>query len=331
MKVIQIQKPGGPESLQFTERPLPEPNAGEVRVRAQAIGISSADMLVRKGVYDWMPPLPAIPGNEMAGIVDALGPEVTGVRVGERVLVSSRELPFRGSCYAQAICVPASALFRLPESIAPDDAVSLPNYQLAGALLYESGVRKPRSIVAYGASGGVGMALLQLAKCDGIAAIGIVSSEERRAFVRGAGIDTVLIRGSENLRSEVMALTGDRGVDVAYAMAGPSAAFTGNLDLLAPYGTLVSFSMLGGMMPDADLYGELRRRQGRCLGVRVYSIHVLDRQRELRRALMERAIELMAAGRLHAPPPTVLPLAEAARAHEMMEARRTMGKIVLRP
>jgi NADPH2:quinone reductase len=331
MKVIQIQKPGGPESLQFTERPLPEPSAGEVRVRAQAIGISSADMLVRKGVYDWMPPLPAIPGNEMAGIVDALGPEVTGVRVGERVLVSSRELPFRGSCYAQAICVPASALFRLPESIAPDDAVSLPNYQLAGALLYESGVRKPRSIVAYGASGGVGMALLQLAKCDGIAAIGIVSSEERRAFVRGAGIDTVLIRGSENLRSEAMALTGDRGVDVVYAMAGPSAAFIGNLDLLAPYGTLVSFSMLGGMMPDADLYGELRRRQGRCLGVRVYSIHVLDRQRELRRALMERAIELLAAGRLHAPPPTVLPLAEAARAHEMMEARRTMGKIVLRP
>ena len=161
--------------------------------------------------------------------------------------------------------------------------------------------------------------------------IGIVSSEERRAFVRCAGIDTVLIRGSENLRSEVMTLTGDRGVDVVYAMAGPSAAFIGNLDLLAPYGTLVSFSMLGGMMPDADLYGELRRRQGRCLGVRVYSIHVLDRQRELRRALMERAIELMAAGRLHAPPPTVLPLAEAARAHEMMEARRTMGKIVLRP
>ena len=284
MKVIQIQKPGGPESLQFTERPLPQPSAGEVRVRAQAIGISSADMLVRKGVYDWMPPLPAIPGNEMAGVVDALGPEVTGVRVGERVLVSSRELPFRGSCYAQAICVPASALFRLAESIAPDDAVSLPNYQLAGALLYESGVRKPRSIVAYGASGGVGMALLQLAKCDGIAAIGIVSSEERRAFVRGAGIDMVLIRGSAKLRSEVMALTGDRGVDVVYAMAGPSAAFIGNLDLLAPYGTLVSFSMLGGMMPDADLYGELRRRQGRCLGVRVYSIHVLDRQRELRRA-----------------------------------------------
>ena len=331
MKVIQMQKGGGPEVLEVVEKPLPEPSAGEVRVRAQAIGISSADLLVRKGVYNWMPPLPAIPGNEMAGIVDALGRDATGVRAGQRVLVSSRELPFRGGCYAQAICVPAAALFPLPDAIAPNDAVSLPNYQLAGALLYESGARKPRSIVAYGASGGVGMALLQLAACDGIAAIGIVSTGKKRAFVRRAGFEHVLIRGQDDLRERVMALTGGRGVDVVYAMGGPGAAFVGNLDLLAPLGTVVSFATLGGPLPDADLYGELRKRQGRSLGVRCYSIHTLDHDRELRRALMERAIGLMAAGRLRPPPPTVLPLAEAARAHEMMEAGRTMGKMVLAP
>ena len=331
MKVIQMQKPGGPDVLEVAEKPLPEPSPGEVRVRAQAIGISSADMLVRKGVYNWMPPLPAVPGNEMAGVVDALGQNVTGVSVGEQVLVSSRELPFRGGCYAQAICVPASALFRLPEAIAPNDAVSLPNFQLAGALLYESGVRKPHSIVAYGASGGVGMALLQLAKCDGIAAIGVVGTEAKRAFVQRAGIEHVLIRGKDDLRERVMAPTGGCGVDAVYAMAGPSAAFIGNLDLLAPLGTVVSFSVLGGLMPDADLYGELRKRLGKSLGVRVYSIHTLDHDRELRRTLMERAIELMAAGRLRPPPPTVLPLAEAARAHEMMEAGRSLGKLVLAP
>ncbi|MCI3951565.1 MAG: putative quinone oxidoreductase, NADPH-dependent [Burkholderiales bacterium] len=331
MKAIEMRKPGGPEVLELTERPLPEPAAGEARVRAQTIGISSADMLVRKGVYNWMPPLPAIPGNEMAGVVDALGQNVSDVSVGQRVLVSSRELPFRGGCYAQAICVPASALFRLPDSIAPNDAASLPNFQLAGALLYESVVRKPRSIVAYGASGGVGMALLQLAKCDGIAAIGIVSTDEKRVFVQRAGIEHVLIRGKDDLRERVMALTGGRGVDVVYAMGGSSAAFIGNLDLLAPLGTVVSFSILGGLMPDADLYGELRKRLGKSLGVRVYSVHTLDHERELRRALMERAIELMAAGRLRPPPPTVLSLAEAARAHEMMEAGRSLGKIVLTP
>lgn len=331
MKVIQMRKGGGPEVLEVAEKPLPAPAAGEVRVRAQAIGISAADMLVRKGVYNWMPPLPAIPGNEMAGIVDALGPNITGVRAGQPVLVSSRELPFRGGCYAEAICVPAAALFRLPETIAPNDAVSLANYQLAGALLYHSGVNKPRSILTYGASGGVGSALLQLAKSDGMLAIGIVSSGEKRAFAQRAGIEHVLIRGRDDLREGVKALTGGRGVDVVYAMAGPTAAFVGNLDLLAPLGTVLSFGPLGGLMPDADIYGELRKRVGNSLGVRVYSIHTLDHDRELRRALMERAIELMAEGHLRPPPPTVMPLAEAARAHEMMEAGRTLGKMVLAP
>jgi NADPH2:quinone reductase len=331
MKVIQMRKAGGPEVLEVVEKPLPEPAAGEARVRAQAIGISSADLLVRKGTYSWMPPLPETPGNEMAGTVDALGRGVTDIRVGQRVLVSSRELPFRGGCYAQAICVPADALFPLPDAITPNDAVSLPNYQLAGALLYESGVRKPRSIVAYGASGGAGSALLQLAKCDGIAGIGIVSTGEKRDFARRAGIEHVLIRGKDDLPGRVMALTGGRGVDVVYAMAGPSAAFIANLDLLAPMGTVISFATLGGPIPDADLFGELKKRQGKCLGVRVYSIHALDHNRELRRALMGRAIELMASGRLRPPASTVLPLAEAARAHELMEAGRTMGKIVLAP
>jgi NADPH2:quinone reductase len=331
MKVIQMKKGGGPEVLEAAEKPLPEPRAGEARVRAQAIGISAADVLVRKGVYNWMPPLPAVPGNEMAGVVEALGPGATGVRVGEPVLVSSRELPFRGGCYAEAICVPAAALFRLSDSIAPNDAVSLPNYQLAGALLYHSGVIKPFSILAYGASGGVGSALLQLAKCDGIQAIGVVSSEEKRAYAQKAGIKHVLIRGKDDLRGRVLALTAGRGVDVVYALAGPSAAFIGNLDLLAPLGTLLSFGPLGGLMPDADLYGELRKRVGSSLGVRAYSIHTLDHERELRRALMQRAIELMGDGHLRPPPPTVLPLSEAARAHELMEAGKTLGKIVLAP
>src|SRR5262245_53739480 len=331
MKVIQMQKPGGPEVLEVADKPLPEPAAGEVRVRAQAIGISSADMLVRKGTYNWMPPLPATPGNEMAGVVDAVGANANSVRTGQRALVSSRELPFRGGCYAEAICVPAEALFPLPDAIAPNDAVSLPNYQLAGALLYESGVRKPRSIVVYGASGGVGTALLQLAKCDGIQAIGIVSAEEKRAFARKAGVEHVLIRGKDDLREGVMALTGGRGVDVVYAMGGPTAQFVGNLDLLAPLGTLLSFGFLGGPMPDLDLLAELRKRQSKCLGVRVYSIHTLDHDRKLRRSLMERAIGLMASGRLRPAPPTLLPLAEAKRAHEMMEAGRNLGKIVLVP
>lgn len=329
MNVIQLRTPGGPEVLELVEKPLPEPGAKEVRVRALAIGVNSADMLIRRGVYNWMPPLPAVPGNEMAGVIEAMGREASGLRVGQKVLVSSRELPQRGGCYAQAICVPAAAVYVLPDAISAHDAVTLPNYQLAGALLYESGVRKPGSILIHGAAGGVATAVIQLAVADGILAIGTVSTEEKRAFARAAGAPHVIVRESEDVLDKVKALTGGSGVDVVYAAAGP--AFIKNLELLAPLGTLVSFSIFGGMMPEADIFGELRRRLGKSLGVRCYSIHTLDEQPVLRRALMQRGIDLMAAGRLRPPPPTLLPLADARRAHELMEAGKTLGKVVLLP
>ena len=329
MNVIELKTPGGPEVLELVERPLPEPAADEVRVRAEAIGVNSADLLIRRGVYNWMPPLPAVPGNEMAGVVEAVGREVTRLKVGQKVLVSSRELKNRGGCYAQAICVPAAAAYVLPDSISAQDAVTLPNYQLAGAMLYDSGVLPPKSIVIHGAAGGVATAVIQLAVADGIQAIGTVSSEEKRAFARAAGAPHLILRDQENVLEKVKALTGGRGVDVVFAAAGPT--FIHNLDLLAPLGTLVSFSIFGGMMPEADIFGALRKVLGKSLGVRVYSIHTLDHEPVKRRGFMERAIELMAAGKLRPPPPTLLPLAEARRAHEMMEAATTLGKLVLMP
>ena len=174
--VVQLQSPGGPEVLELVQRPQPQPRAGEVRVRALAIGVGSADTLIRNGRYMWMPPLPAVPGNEMAGVVDAVGGGVEEALLGMRVLVSSRELPQRGGCYAQAICVPAAAVYPLPETLAPHDAVTLPNYQLAGAFLYDAGIPRPSTILIHGAAGGVATALIQLCLADGIVPIGTVST-----------------------------------------------------------------------------------------------------------------------------------------------------------
>jgi NADPH2:quinone reductase len=328
MNVIELDAPGGPDVLHAAQRPLPEPQPHEVRVRALAIGVSSADMLVRKGVYKWMPPLPAIPGNEMAGVIEALGSAVSGIALGQKVLVSSRELAFRGGCYAEAICAPAHAVYPLPDSISPQDAVTLPNYQLAGALLYESGVRRPETILIHGAAGGVATAVIQLCLADGIRPIGTVRTDEKRAFALAAGAPHVIHRGAQNVQQEVMALTGGRGVDVVYAIVG--AGFTKNLDLLAPLGTLVSINSLG-REPDADFFDELRRTLSRSLGIRCYSIHTLDDQKDKRRALMQRAIDLMASGQLRPPKPTILPLEDASRAHEMLEAATTVGKLVLVP
>src|SRR5690242_12168887 len=119
MKAIQIQRTGGPEVLQYVDLPDLQPGPGEVVVRAEAIGVGKPDVMIRTGVYPWMPPLPAIPGNEMVGIVEALGPATHGLQAQQRVLVSSRELASRGGCYAERICVPAEALFPLPDSVAP--------------------------------------------------------------------------------------------------------------------------------------------------------------------------------------------------------------------
>lgn len=329
MKAIQMQRPGGPEVLEYVELPLPEPRADEVRVRAQAIGVGKPDVMIRQGTYRWMPPLPAIPGNEMAGVVDAVGAAVTSIVVGQKVLVSSRELPQRGGCYAEAICVPAAAVYALPSEIDAADAVSLGNYQLAGALLYESGARRPASILVHGAAGGVGTALVQLAVADGLTVIGIVSTAEKLAFARAAGAPHVIDRSRESVSERVAALTGGRGVDMVLDhVAGEH--FTDNLDLLAPRGTLLSYNALAGL-PQKNVLGELRRLAGRSLGVRTYSIHTLDDEPPLRRALMQRAIELMAAGRLRPPRATCLPLAQAARAHAMLDASEVLGKLVLVP
>jgi NADPH2:quinone reductase len=329
MKAIQLSRHGGPEVLTQVELPLPEPGAREIRVRAQAIGVGKPDALIRRGDYKWMPPMPAVPGNELAGVVDAIGDGVTEFGSGDRVLVSARELPHRGGCYAEAICVPAAAAYRLPDSIDAADAVSLPNYQLALALLYEAGARTPRSILVHGAAGGVATALLQVADSAGILAIGTASSSIKCDFARRAGATHVIDRSCQDVAGQVGAITGALGVDMVLDhVAGPG--FTDNLVLLAPLGTLMSYNILGGL-PQKNLLEELRRFAGKSLGVRCYTIHTLDSQPHIRRALMLRAIELFACGRRRPPEPTRLALSDAARAHRLLDSGDVLGKIVLIP
>ncbi len=171
--------------------------------------------------------------------------------------------------------------------------------------------------------------VVQMAKARGARVFGTVSTDAKAREVEALGADATIIYTQQDFEAETKRLTDNRGVDVVYDSVGPS--FIGNLELLAPLGTLVSFSIFGGLMPQADIFGELRRLLGKSLGVRVYSIHTLDEQPEKRRGFMQRAIELMAAGRLKPPPPTLLPLTEARKAHELMEAASTLGKVVLLP
>jgi NADPH2:quinone reductase len=200
---------------------------------------------------------------------------------------------------------------------------------LAGALLYASGIQRPTSVLIHGAAGGVGTAVLQLAEADGLLAIGTVSSDEKYAYAQSAGARHLIHRGHQSVQTEVMALTAGRGVDLVLDhVAGPG--FSAQLDLLAPLGTLLSYNALGGLPPD-NLLGDMRRLLGKSLGVRCYSIHTLDQAPAQRRALMERAISLMASGALRPPPSTRLTLSDARQAHTLLDAGQTLGKLVLLP
>jgi len=329
MKAVQLQVTGGPEVLSLVELPLPVPGPGQVRVKAEAVGAGGPDVLIRNGTYKWMPPLPAIPGNELAGVVDAVGPGASRLAVGERVLVSARELPQRGGCYAEYICVPEAVPFVLPASVSFDAAVSLGNFQLAIALLASNGNLPAQAVLVPGAAGGVATALAQVARSRGLRVIGTASSDAKRAFARENGVSDIVDGDPQALPERVLALTGGRGVDLAFDHVG-GALFVACLRSLAPSGMVVSYNILAGP-PSSDVFEELRRLLGRSLAIRTFSIHAVDADVAQRRGLMEQAIALMASGQVRAPRATRMPLAEARRAHELLDNGGSLGKLVLVP
>lgn len=223
MQVVRVHHPGGPEALRIEHAPEPMPQAGEVRVKAHAIGVGRPDVLIRQGTYKWMPPLPATPGAEMSGVVDAVGEGVNALSIGQRVLVSSRDLAQRGGCYAQSIVVPQSAPYPLPEGISDQDAVSLPNLQLALALMQAACLmpsNEQRAVLMTGAAGGVATMLSQLAKLHGFQTIGTARSEDKRLFALANGFDVVLDSVPETLTAQVMQATQGRGVNLVYDHLG---------------------------------------------------------------------------------------------------------------
>ncbi len=329
MKLIQFREPGPPGVLQCLDVPIPEPQPGEVLIRAQAIGVGIPDTLIRAGTYNWMPPLPATPGTELSGTIEKVGPGVTSRRPGQRVYTTARERPHRGGHYAEYVATPAEATFLLPEGVDLDAAAALANYQVAWHIFKDATRPLPgQSMLIYAAAGGMGNALIDLAKDAGLSVIGVVSSEAKARFARDLGADHVVNRKSEDVGARVKALTGGRGVDfIIDPVAGPT--IPANLALLAPCGMLVLYGGLGGKAQH-DLQATLRVSRN-SPAVRQFSIHTWDHLVEERRAGMRALIELLAAGKLHPQIHARLPLSEAKRAHEMLESGAVMGKLLLHP
>ena len=327
MNVVHFQTPGGIEVLDLVEKPLPVPGAGEVLVRAHYIGVGMPDILIRSGGYGFMPPLPAVPGTELSGTIEAVGPGVAGLMPGRHVVVSARERKHRGGCYAEYIATPASSVFVLPDGADMRQAAALANYQVAYHLLNDCVQPKPgQSVLVHAAAGGVGSAIIDLARPMGLTIIGVCSGPEKAQFVRDMGAHVVIDRARQNIVDAVGAATGGRMADIVFdSIGGPR--FTGNFALLAPFGLVVSYGRLTGY-PSGDITGELIKI-GKAGAVRTFSMHVFDDWPQRRREGMHRLIDMLGEGAIRPRIHGVLPLAEARKAHTMLQNGEVVGKLLL--
>ncbi|MDB5503822.1 MAG: quinone oxidoreductase [Tardiphaga sp.] len=330
MKAVLVHRPGGPEVLDYVDVEIPQPGKLDVQIKAEAFGVGQPDALIRRGVYKWMPPLPANPGNDVAGHISAVGDGVTDIVVGQKVLLSARDLSQRGGCYAEYVVAPADAVHILPESVDLEEAVCLANYQVAWALLHECGNRNPAdSVLVIGAAGGVGTSIVQLAKLAGMTVIGTVSTEEKAAFAKSNGADHVIFYRDEDVVARTRELTGGQGVGLVLDhVCGPD--FASYLGVLGKWGTLVSYNAFAGL-PEQNLIEEMRKHLDVCPAVRCFSFHIYDHDREGRRTIMRNVISALERAAIKPAISARLKLSEVREAHALLESGSARGKIIMIP
>jgi NADPH2:quinone reductase len=330
MKAILLSRTGDPSVLEYVELATPRPGDGEVLVRADTIGVSMPEVLVRKGAYAWMPPLPAIPGIEMSGTIVECGPNVADRAVGDKVFVSARDLPVRAGCYAEYIAVPARAAHKLPMGCDLEAAAALSNYQVAYHLLHTAsrGV-EAKTVLVHTAAGGVGSAAVQLALIAGMRVIGIAGSEAKRRAVLALGAEDAINYRSEDVVARVREATQGHGADLILDAIGGK-GFARNFAMLAPLGLVISYGRLDGP-PDPAFVAAMREHHAVSPAVRFFTIHSFDDRPDIRASATKALLDWLAAGEIQPLIHARLPLAEASRAHEMLEAGEVIGKLLLKP
>jgi NADPH2:quinone reductase len=320
MDAIRVEACGGPDVLTLTQTEPPEPGPGQVLVQLAAIGVNYADTYHRSGLYPL--PLPFTPGSEGAGTVVAVGPDVSSPKVGDRVAGGN----FAGS-YAQFALAAADRVIPLPDATSDEiAAAALLQGMTAHYLLFDSyPVRAGDTVLVHAAAGGMGLLLTQWATALGARVIGTVSTPEKEKLARQAGAAEII--GYDDVAAQVRRLTGGEGVPAVYDGVG-QATFDGSLASLRSHGVLVLYGQASGPVPPFELS---RLAGGGSLYVqRPTLVHFVATREDLfRRA--SAVLDKVADGSLHITIGGRYPLAEAARAHEDLQSRRTTGKLLLIP
>lgn len=320
MKVIQVARAGGPNVLEVSELPVPEPGDDEVVVKLEAAGVNYVDVYHRNGNYAVKPPF--VPGLEGAGVVSTVGKNVKDIKKGDRIAWTG----IIGS-YAEYVKVPATRVVQIPEKMSTQQAAAAMLQGMTAHYLSHDVYRlkKGDTALIHAAAGGVGLLLVQMAHQLGARVIGTVSTEEKAELARKAGADEVILYTQVDFETETKKLIFGEGLQVVYDSVGKT-TFSKGLNLLAPRGMMVLFGSSSGNVPPLDL--SILAQKGSLFVTRPSLVNYTATRQELLSRSKE-LFDMILSGRLNLRISHKYGLSEAAQAHRDLEARKTTGKLLL--
>jgi NADPH2:quinone reductase len=321
-KAVRYHKQGGPEVLQVDEVQVGDPGPGQARVRHIAIGVNFVDTYQRSGLYPMQ--VPAVAGNEAAGVVEAVGSGVSDLKAGDRVAYTG--LP--GS-YCDVRVVPADRLVKLPQGVSEEQAASMMLKGLTVHYLIHTtyAVKRGETVLWHAAAGGVGLIACQWLKALGVNTIGTAGSDDKVALAKSHGAEHVVNYSKENFVERVKSITGGKNVPVVYDSVGKT-TWEGSLDCLRPRGLIVSFGNASGPVAPVNL-GILSAKGSLYVTRPTLATHIATRA-----DLVERSnalFDVVKSGKVKIETTKRYKLADAQTAHRDLEGRKTTGSIVLVP
>jgi NADPH:quinone reductase len=322
MKAIQVKQPGGPEAMELVDLPVPQPKANEAVVKLSASGVNFIDVYFREGRYKAVPPF--VLGQEGAGIVNAVGADVTTVKNGDRVAWTG----LMGS-YAEYAAVPADRLVPIPDGVTDHQAAATMLQGMTAHYLSHDTypLKRGETALVHAAAGGVGLLLVQMAHHIGARVIAPVSTDEKAKLAREAGADEVILYTQSDFEVETKRLTTGKGVDVVYDSVGKT-TFDKGLNVLRPRGMMVLFGGSSGAVPPFDPI-VLTQKESLFLTRPSLGNYIATREELMARS--GAVFAMIAAGKLKLRIAHTYPLAEAEQAHRDLEGRKTTGKLLLIP
>lgn len=326
VKIVRFHQTGDASVLQLEELENHLPQGDEVRIKVEAIGLNRAEIMFRNGQYLEAPEFPSRLGYEAAGVVDAIGPDVQSIAVGDRVSTIPAYSLGRYGVYGESAIVPAGAVAHYPKvlSAAEGTAIWMQYITAYGALVEYGNIGADDRVLITAASSSVGVAAMQIAKMRGAEAIAVTRTAEKVEFLKAAGADHVVVSNDEDLAERVMTITGGKGASLVFdPIGGPQLAQLA--DAAAPGATIYEYGALSPEETPFPLFAAI----GKALTIRGYTLFEITRDAEKRERAKSFVTQGIEAGHLKPLIAKTFALADIVAAHRYMESNQQCGKVVV--